>query len=210
VDVQAVNDRTTAWLRATLHARVDDRTVLVTDEMEDRIIGVYDGGDTVKLRPRMVPGLARPSGARFTPTGDPNSAQALTVDLLPAWTRRFWGSLRPLAGFRFITYLPDVARVRAYSRFGSGSGSWREREARLWRRAFWGASCEGREAMVAEATPRVRSQTRELSRRSSSTGAKTGRTAQAERDIAAVALGLRAPGMHLRGIDHLAPPRPPK
>ncbi len=42
------------------------------------------------------------------------------------------------------------------------------------------------------------------------TRGKSGATAQAERDIAAVALGLRAPGMHLRGIDHLAPPKPPK
>ncbi len=39
---------------------------------------------------------------------------------------------------------------------------------------------------------------------------KTGATAMAQRDIAAVALGLRAPGMHLRGIEHLAPPKPPK
>jgi hypothetical protein len=42
------------------------------------------------------------------------------------------------------------------------------------------------------------------------TRGKTGGSSRAERDIAAVALGLRAPGMHLRGIDHLAPPRPPK
>jgi hypothetical protein len=42
------------------------------------------------------------------------------------------------------------------------------------------------------------------------TRGKTGGTSRAERDIAAVALGLRAPGTHLRGIDHLAPPRPPR
>jgi hypothetical protein len=40
------------------------------------------------------------------------------------------------------------------------------------------------------------------------TRGKSGATARAERDIAAVALGLRAPGTHLRGIDHLAPPKP--
>jgi hypothetical protein len=39
------------------------------------------------------------------------------------------------------------------------------------------------------------------------TRGKTGGTFRAERDIAAVALGLRAPGTHLRGIDHLAPPK---
>jgi hypothetical protein len=42
------------------------------------------------------------------------------------------------------------------------------------------------------------------------TRGKSSGTSRAERDIAAVALGLRAPGTHLRGIDHLAPPRPPK
>ena len=39
---------------------------------------------------------------------------------------------------------------------------------------------------------------------------KSGGTSRAERDIAPVALGLRAPGMHLRGIDHLAPPKEPE
>jgi hypothetical protein len=42
------------------------------------------------------------------------------------------------------------------------------------------------------------------------TRGKSGATARAERDIAAVALGLRAPGMYLGGIDHLAPPRESK
>ena len=41
------------------------------------------------------------------------------------------------------------------------------------------------------------------------TRGKSGGTSRAERDIAAVALELRAPGMHLRGIDHLAPPSTP-
>jgi hypothetical protein len=39
------------------------------------------------------------------------------------------------------------------------------------------------------------------------TRGKNGATARAERDIAAVALGLRVAGTHLRGIDHLAPPK---
>ncbi len=34
VPVQKLNDATTAWLRATLHAPVDDRTVIVTDDMD--------------------------------------------------------------------------------------------------------------------------------------------------------------------------------
>jgi hypothetical protein len=42
------------------------------------------------------------------------------------------------------------------------------------------------------------------------TRGKSGATSRAERDIAAVALGLRAAGTHLRGIDHLAPPKPAK
>lgn len=42
------------------------------------------------------------------------------------------------------------------------------------------------------------------------TRGKTGGRSRAERDIAAVALGLRAPGTHLHGIDHLAPPKSPR
>ena len=40
------------------------------------------------------------------------------------------------------------------------------------------------------------------------TRGKSGGTSRAERDIAAIALGLRVPGTHLRGIEHLVPPRP--
>jgi hypothetical protein len=43
-----------------------------------------------------------------------------------------------------------------------------------------------------------------------SCGGKAGASAQAERDIAAVTLGLQAPGMLLRGISHLVAPGPPR
>lgn len=72
---------------------------------------------------------------------------ALAVDLAPAWGRAFWGERI----FVLPHYRAEVAAVRAASARATGSASWRTREARSWRRSLWGASCEGRSALLREA-----------------------------------------------------------
>lgn len=69
---------------------------------------------------------------------------ALALDLLPAWGRRFLGAPTIETSF----YPADVAAIRAASARATGSRTWRTRGARLWRRSLWAASCDGRVAML--------------------------------------------------------------
>lgn len=94
--------------------------------------------------------------------------QALALDRLPAWVWKRWKIRIATTGDgvevlsqratvlwgSWSRYTKELKSIRASSRFGSGSASWRDPAARWWRVAFREASCEQREIMLAEAHER--------------------------------------------------------
>ncbi len=70
--------------------------------------------------------------------------QAITLDLFPAWCRRFFGLC---ASIKSDTYAEEVGYIRHQSAIATG-GSWRARGARLWRRAFYLSDRDTRRAMI--------------------------------------------------------------
>ena len=178
--IQEEADRTAAWLATTLRAEVNPRPIEVTDDLysHEHDGEYYVQTDSVKLRPRIADELAYRAGWHYRgryyaagphllihellhrgstvacwgvqPSGvnvEEGIVDAVTADLLPAWGRRFWQA--PLFGIP--RYEADVAAIRAASARATGSRSWRAWSTRSWRYRLWGASCEGREAMLAEA-----------------------------------------------------------
>lgn len=71
---------------------------------------------------------------------------AIAADLMPAWSWAHWR----VRGMSVPYYTADVAALRAASARATGSKTWRAWSARSWRYRLWGASCEGRAAMLAE------------------------------------------------------------
>lgn len=69
---------------------------------------------------------------------------ALTADLTPAWGWRFWRTKRLVGS---VSYPAETAFVRAVAARATGSKTWRTRDARVWLRKAWGASCVERAAM---------------------------------------------------------------
>jgi hypothetical protein len=76
--------------------------------------------------------------------------EAVTADLYPAWSSRFtgWGAQAILPA---PAYAPAVRDVRAASRAATGSASWRDRAARLWRRQLLLQDEAGRDTMLTAA-----------------------------------------------------------
>lgn len=175
--LQVKADATGAWLAATLHAEVIPRQVLVASELGDAAwAGAFwpDTGAVIVL-PSIASGFLHPDpdypaasadaaqvivheylhrAATYacwrTPEGfktEEGIVQALTADLLPAWGWRFW-HVRSLPVYR--AYPAEVAAVRAWSARYTSSPTWRTPAASTARRMLWGASCEGRAAMLAE------------------------------------------------------------
>lgn len=178
--IQEEADRTAAWLAATLHAEINPRAVEVTEDLHSHENDgeYYADTDSIKLRPRIAAELAYRAGwsyrGRYYAPGphllihellhrrstmgcwgvqpggvdvEEGIVDAVTADLLPAWGRRFWQE----SLFGMPRYKADVAAIRAASARATGSSTWRERAARSWRYRLWGASCEVRAAMLAEA-----------------------------------------------------------
>lgn len=77
------------------------------------------------------------------------ATEALTLDLLPAWGRRFtrW----PIVERPDWPYAERVWGVRQASTVATGSRTWRDRAARYWRRAFALAAPPARVAMLESA-----------------------------------------------------------
>lgn len=74
--------------------------------------------------------------------------EAVTEDLLPAWSQHFLGyTLHPWEVAP--SYTREVTYIRHQSARATGS-SWRSRAARLWRRAFYLADRSGRLSMIPE------------------------------------------------------------
>lgn len=82
----------------------------------------------------------------FDPYLEEGITEAITEDLLPAWSRRFLGVvIEPWQYER--SYPKEVAYIRHQSALATGAG-WRTRAARLWRRAFYLADRSTRLAMI--------------------------------------------------------------
>jgi hypothetical protein len=157
----------TAWLSKTLKVPMTERAVVVAPPPSwmpaSKFLraGEYNSGtDIITVRREY---------AAMTPTGlyvrlherlhraetiqgcyrdEEAITDALTRDLLPALTKHMLGWA--VTGVFHSSYDHDVSDVRWASAKATGQ-SWRSRDARMWRRALWGASCEGREAMLMEA-----------------------------------------------------------
>jgi len=173
-EVQPIIDATAAWMADTLKADVPSHPVVLTDAMVRlENAGEYrrtvEGVVTIALRPWVAEHLyyrlsspTRHRGRIISPgvhvlihelahrgmaCEDEGIVDAITADLAPAWGWRFWRDR-----ITVVPYYPGTAAIRYASARATGSKTWRTRDARLWRRALWGASCEGREAMLREAT----------------------------------------------------------
>ncbi len=177
--VQEEFDRTALWLSEVLRTEIPSRPpVEVTDHLahaDHEGEFHYDG--RIKVRPFLADSLAfreivalgrfhiapgphlliheslhreETVGCWIPSAGQLNVEEgivdALTADLVPAWGWRFWRQRIAIVP----RYRAEVAAIRAASARATGSSSWRERSARHWRRALWGASCDGRAAMLAE------------------------------------------------------------
>jgi len=70
--------------------------------------------------------------------------QAITLDLFPAWCRKFFGVCNRLVS---STYHEEVTYIRHQSARAVGAG-WKTRAARIWRRAFYLAERDARRAMI--------------------------------------------------------------
>ncbi len=176
--VQGSADQWAAWLSSTLHAEVPSRSITLTDALSSsaNVAEFYAEDGHVLIRTGMASAIAdlevgrvRADGAVFLPgvhvvvhellhrqstsacwgPDEEGIVDALTVDLMAAWGARF---LRPVRTFGIPVYTADVARIRATSARATGSSSWRAPAARRWIRTLWGASCEGRTAMLEAAS----------------------------------------------------------
>jgi len=177
--VQEEFDRTALWLSEVLRTEIPSRPpVEVTEHLEHAgNEGEFHHDGRIKVRPFLEHSLAHREivalgrlhiapgphlliheslhreetvGCWVPSAGQLNVEEgivdALTADLAPAWGWRFWRQRIAIVP----RYRAEVAAVRAASARATGSRTWRTYEARSWRRALWGASCEGRAAMLAE------------------------------------------------------------
>ena len=157
-------DAQAAWMASVLHVPVPTRPVVVGGLQPDNV-GEADADGVIRLAPAYAngsPGAVyarqheldhRPGNAACW--GEAGSAEraleegladAVAQDLMPAAMHRFapqwWGFVLESG------YEQEVRNVRYASAAATGR-PWRSREARLWRRALWGADCDGRVAMLA-------------------------------------------------------------
>lgn len=170
--LQAQGDATGEWLSATLHAYVAPRQLYVAPELSEQDAGQfwYPSGNVY-----LVPWVSRSlmSSLRDIAAGDvlvheylhradtapcwtrngfreeEGIVDAVTNDLLAAWSWRFWrmGTIRIRPA-----YPDEVAAIRYWSARYTGSSSWRTPAARTARRVLWGASCAGRLALLSTPT----------------------------------------------------------
>lgn len=82
----------------------------------------------------------------FDPYLEEGITEAITEDLLPAWSVRFLGERIEPWQYEH-SYPKEVAYIRHQSALATGAG-WRTRAARLWRRAFYLADRSTRLAMI--------------------------------------------------------------
>ncbi len=183
--VQTVSDRAGEWMSRTLGVELEPRRVIVTDELyyPNSRAEVWPGEPGVyRIRPEIAQ-LARGPWLSFEDRGptllglhvvvherlhrhetvacweqrpgqidvEEGIVDALALDLLPALAWHLYGERVRF----FAQWGHEVAAIRALSRFGSGARTWRDRPARMWRRALWAADCAGREAMIAAAAGRA-------------------------------------------------------
>lgn len=174
--LQVTADRTAQWASDVLNAPVGSRSITTTDDLVAlNAAGQYDpGDDTIQVRPWVAAMVATGFDAtatrgRFDAFGphvllhellhrrdtipcngplDEGATDALATDLGAAWTARFW---RRRDVESVPAYPVEVAAVRAASRYATGSRSWRDRSARLWRRTLWAATCDGRRTVMLQA-----------------------------------------------------------
>lgn len=84
------------------------------------------------------------------------ATEAVTQDLLPIFTAKMYGMRLPNAVFRTALegtdYPKQTNNLRQLSTFGSGAKSYRDRQARVWRRTFLHSDADARLQMVNQAT----------------------------------------------------------
>lgn len=163
---QQVGDQTAAWLSTTLRVPMPSRRVVVGPVYSENTAGEYQpADDTITLAAdfaylspaslyvQLHEHLHRAETIDGCYQDEEGIVDAITRDLYPAFMRRVlprWVTF----GEPHTDYDPQVRGVRYASAAATGR-SWRSREARTWRRALWGASCEGRAAMLAQAAAAV-------------------------------------------------------
>lgn len=164
---QESSDDVAAWVSSTLLIPVKARPVVVR-QLEHGHDGEYDPAtDVVTLAPASAQPttlglyvqlhelLHKPDTAAGCYREEEAIVDALTRDLAPALVWRTLGvpmgqPVQTVYDQRGPNGEPSVGDVRAASAAATGQ-PWRSREARLWRRAIWAASCDGRQAMLEQA-----------------------------------------------------------
>lgn len=183
-DAQALTDATAVWIGGQLQIPPPYRTVEVVDRVEmvtGAIAQAPFAEPVIQTTAGVVARLAaihrRPGGAaamfgdgrvaihellhrfrhpdRFTDHDrrvEEGVVEAVTVDLYPGWSQRF--TTWPQAIAPAPAYADAVRDIRAASRAATGSRSWKDRAARLWRRQLLLQDEAGRDAMLSAAEAR--------------------------------------------------------